>query len=61
MMFSSLFSLCSLHARPLHASHDDQEYFQDVPGVLVVKNLPANAGDMGAIPGQGARILHTVG
>ena len=25
----------------------------DSPGGLVVKNLPANAGDMGSIPGQG--------
>ena len=61
MMFSSLFSPCSLHARALHPSHDDQKYFQGVPGVPVVKNLPANAGDIGLIPGQGARIPHAVG
>ena len=26
---------------------------QDFPGGTVVKNLPANAGDMGSIPGPG--------
>ena len=26
---------------------------RDFPGGLVVKNLPANAGDMGSIPGLG--------
>ena len=26
---------------------------QDFPGGAVVKNLPANAGDMGSIPGPG--------
>ena len=28
--------------------------------VLVVKNPPANAGDMGSIPGQGTKILHAL-
>ena len=27
--------------------------FRDLPGGLVVKNLPANAGDMDSIPGLG--------
>ena len=27
----------------------------DFPGGAVVKNPPANAGDMGSIPGQGTR------
>ena len=27
----------------------------------VVKNLPSNAGDVGSIPGWGAKILHVVG
>ena len=31
------------------------------PGDLVVKNLPANAGDMGSITGPGAKILHALG
>ena len=30
------------------------------PGCLVVKNLPANEGDMGSIPGLG-KIPHAVG
>ena len=29
---------------------------RDFPGGPVVKNPPANAGDMGSIPGQGANI-----
>ena len=33
---------------------------RDFPGGLVVKNLPANAGDMGSIPGQGTKILQAV-
>ena len=28
----------------------------DLPGGLVVKNLPCNAGDVGSIPGQGTKI-----
>ena len=36
-----------------------QEYL-DVPGGTVLKNLPANAGDMGSIPGQETKILHAV-
>ena len=31
------------------------------PGGLVVKSLPANAGDMGSIPGPGTKIPHAVG
>ena len=31
---------------------------RDFPGSPVVKNLPCNAGDIGSIPGQGAKILH---
>ena len=30
---------------------------EDVPGGLVVKNPPSNAGDAGSIPGRGAKIL----
>ena len=36
-------------------------YLRDLPGALVVKNLPSNAGDVGLIPGLGARIPHTPG
>ena len=28
-------------------------YYESFPGDSVVKNLPANAGDMGSIPGSG--------
>ena len=31
---------------------------RDFPGGSVVKNLLSNAGDVGLIPGQGARIPH---
>ena len=31
------------------------------PGGLVVKSLPANAGDMGSIPGPGTKIPHVMG
>ena len=34
---------------------------QDFAGGLVVKNPPASAGDVGSIPGWGAKILHVVG
>ena len=30
-----------------------QKSFKDFPGGAVVKNLPANAGDTGSIPGPG--------
>ena len=30
----------------------------DFPGSPVVKNLPANAGDTGLVPGPGTKILH---
>ena len=31
---------------------------EDFPGDPVVKNLPANAGDMGSVPGQGRFHMH---
>ena len=34
---------------------------QDFPGGPAVKNPPANAGDMGSIPGLGTKIPHSVG
>ena len=34
---------------------------QDFEGGPVVKNLPANAGDVGLIPGQGTKIPHATG
>ena len=34
---------------------------RDFPGSLVVKNLPANARDMGSIPGQGTKTPHAAG
>ena len=30
-----------------------KKHFRDFPGGTVVKNLPANAGDTGSIPGPG--------
>ena len=33
----------------------------DVPGGPMVKNLPANAGDTGSIPGQKTKLSHAVG
>ena len=33
----------------------------DFPGRPVVKNLPSTAGDMGLIPDQGTKILHSAG
>ena len=37
----------------LHANHKSKTYNKDFPGGAVVKNLPANAGDMGSSPGPG--------
>ena len=34
---------------------------RDFPGGTVVKNLPCNAGDMGSIPGWGAKVPHAEG
>ena len=31
---------------------------RDFPGGPVVKTLPSNAGGVGSVPGQGAKILH---
>ena len=33
--------------------HNLKKKLEDFPGGLVVKNLPANVGDMGSIPGPG--------
>ena len=33
---------------------------RDVPGYLVVKNSPSNAGRAGSIPGWGMKIPHTL-
>ena len=33
--------------------HKEEYFCVDFPGAPVVKNLPANAGDMGSIPGPG--------
>ena len=35
--------------------------FGDFPGSLVIKKLSFNAGDMGLIPGQEAKVLHASG
>ena len=44
-------------------SHKDVEKWPwwDFPGGPVVKNPPYNAGDAGAIPGQGTKIPHALG
>ena len=42
----------SLEKRITHTNAKKQ-YFWNFTGGPVVKNLPANAGDMGSIPGQG--------
>ena len=34
-------------------SHTSKKQNRDLPGGAVVKNLPANAGDTGSIPGPG--------
>ena len=34
---------------------------ENIPGGPMVKNLPANAGDTGSIPGQRTKISHAVG
>ena len=48
-----------VHSSTIHNSQDiettlwwmdKEDVVQDFPGGLVVKNLPANAGDMGSIP-----------
>ena len=42
-----------LNALERRAKNELLKQFRDVPGGLVVKNLPANAEDMGSIPGLG--------
>ena len=51
-----------VHSSTIHNSQDiettlwwmdKEDVVQDFPGGLVVKNLPANAGDMGSIPVPG--------
>ena len=39
---------------------DQKENLQDFPGGTVVKILPSNAGSMGSIPDQGAKIPHAL-
>ena len=34
-------------------------YIRDFPNGPIAGSLPCNAGDMGSIPGQGAKILNT--
>ena len=36
-----------------HSPVDEKMRFRDFPGGAVVENPPANAGDMGSIPGPG--------
>ena len=43
-------------ARSLHCTQ--KRYCGGFPGGPVVRNLPANAGDTGSIPGLGAKIPH---
>ena len=38
-----------------------KELGEGLPGGPVVKNSPANAGDVGLIPGHGTNISHAVG
>ena len=38
-----------------------EQWLGDFPGGPVVKNPPCNAGDMGLIPGQAAKIPHATG
>ena len=42
-----------LNALERRAKNELLKQFRDVPGGLVVKNLPANAEDMGSLPGLG--------
>ena len=42
-----------LNALERLAKNESLKQFRDFPGGLVVKNLPANAEDMGSIPGLG--------
>ena len=48
------------HKAPLSMRFPRQEYWSgDFPGGSVVKTLPANAGDMGSIPGLGSCLRAT--
>ena len=47
------------HARTQHLNKN--KLSRDFPGGPVVKNPPANAGDMGSIPGLGIKIPPAVG
>ena len=49
-LWSSLWELFSI---PTHHSEAKVNSIQGVPGDLMVKNLPANVGDAGWIPGSG--------
>ena len=49
--YSVVFNIL-LH-NPTHCNNKPVEKIQSFPGRLVVKNLPANAGDVGWIPGSG--------
>ena len=46
-------SPCDLTFHCLVGSRVSKPQSRDFPGGAVVKNLPANAGDMGLIPGPG--------
>ena len=45
----------------IRAFQVQRHYQRDFPGGPVVKNPPSNAGDMGSIPGQEAKIPHAMG
>ena len=47
------------HARTQYLNKN--KLSRDFPGGPVIKNPPANAGDMGSIPGLGTKIPHAVG
>ena len=43
------------HPRYTESESPSRPWVRDFPGGSVVKNLPANAGDMGSIPGLGGK------
>ena len=51
MFTVALLTIAKIWKQPKCPSTD--EWIWDLPGGVVVKNLPANAGDMGSSPGLG--------
>ena len=59
-MNTSQFIICEFFTKGQDLDGQNKKFILHFPGGAVVKNLPANTGDMGSIPGPETEIPHAV-